>query len=89
MTERHVREYDASLTRAIFLGECERRSAPAVVRGLAAAWSAVTRWDPQHGGLQHLRAKCGDALVSCMVSQSDVFVGAMADHQPAAGATPR
>ncbi len=81
-----VREFAAVPSREAFASECESRSRPAVFRGLAADWRAAALWNPDRGGLEHLRAACGDARVEAMVSDTSAFYGNMRQHQPASGA---
>lgn len=75
------RTYDAAPARDEFERECERCSCPALLRGFAAKWPALSRWDPSCGGVAHLRAKCGDAEVVAMTSSSTAFYGALRQRQ--------
>ena len=76
----------APSSRDAFERDFEAPARPAVFRGLAKDWPAVTRWDPQRGGLAHLARLASSAAVEAMLSESSVFSGATRDHRPTASA---
>lgn len=67
-------------------GDAERRSwlqghEPVVLRGAVAAWPAAAAWQGD-AGLERMARLAGDAPVQVMSAASEVFFGAIEQHEP-------
>ena len=60
----------------------EDGNVPAVFVGALTSWPAYKLWDPSEGGLQHLKAMAGPAIVQAMATNSGTnFYGDIRSHE--------
>ncbi|BBN16930.1 protein MpHDM8 [Marchantia polymorpha subsp. ruderalis] len=62
-------------------GALEAGNFPAVMVGALETWPAISRWNPENGGLKHLKHLAGDTHIQAITSKSgSVFYGHIKGH---------